>query len=234
MKKILRILVLAVPVGLAWAFLRFHGLDDIFDDMYLRSALAKDRDFLEPKMGRERSQRVIEGVKKHWEEFQELWPTSERGAIRHHRRRAFHTLALYRALPEELRADEDPFEIIEELVWQTFGNIHVKALAYILRKSRDPFRIFAWAAPLFTKYTHPRPPYEWEFVKGDGVVGIDFKNCPPYCDFYKQVGAPELTRPTVCEFDWRMMALFPPQIEMKRELCLSEGDDICEVRWYRR
>jgi hypothetical protein len=227
-KKILRVLVLAVLVGLMWAFLQLRR----FEDVFLRYALKKDQRFLEREMGLERSQRVVEGIKKHWEEVEELWPAPESVFMRRHRIVAIHGLALYRALLEELRADENPLGIVEELFWQTH-NIHLKVFAYILRKSRDPFRIWEWGAPLFVKYLYPKPPYEWELIKGGGVIGFDIKKCPSYCEFYKEAGVPELT-PAICKFDFHMMTLFPPQIEMKRELCMGEGDDICDFRWYRR
>lgn len=60
MKKILRIFALAFPVGLAWAVLNLHNSEE----RHKRNALRKDERFLEGKVGQERSQRIIEGVKK--------------------------------------------------------------------------------------------------------------------------------------------------------------------------
>lgn len=229
MKKIYGVLGAIILVGIIILSL----LSRRFEQSYFDGALKKDRRLLERELGKESAQRVIAGVSRYLEDIAELWPHGQKGAMRLHRVFALHGVALYKALHDELGDDEGLLDKVEELFWDSAPKFYFKIFGYLLSKSRDPFGIFAWVAPIFTRYMYPRPPYEWEFVREKGMVGFDFKECPSYCSFFRDLGIPELTV-ALCNYDWHWMALFPPQIEMKRELCMGEGDDVCEFRWYRR
>lgn len=149
-------------------------------------------------------------------------------------------LAVYRAL---VKAEVEPgyaMNLVGDMIWQ--ARMNAGGVLPII----DPLRIRL--AKMTTKdrlafmerrlkdgmnYPYSEPGYKIEFYRDGDVYCMDIYTCPVY-DFYKQFGREEMTlfRRTWCTFDYSVAQVLVEGGRYQREHTLSDGDEVCDMRWF--
>jgi hypothetical protein len=83
------------------------------------------------------------------------------------------------------------------------------------------------------KFPYGEPGYQADLSKTGNVYHMNFYSCPVY-NFYKQFGAEELTlfRKVFCTYDYAAAEHLSIGGRYQREHTLSEGDEVCDMRWF--
>jgi hypothetical protein len=83
------------------------------------------------------------------------------------------------------------------------------------------------------KFPYSEPGYKAELRRDGDVYCMDFYACPVH-DFYKQFGEEEMTlfRRTWCTYDYSVAEVLVEGGKYLSEHCLSDGDELCDMRWF--
>jgi hypothetical protein len=203
-----------------------------FEELFIRLQLALLAPILAREMEKEASRRVLMKTRRSFEEKADRRPDTGKGVWRFHKAYLVFGLALYGALRDEPGEGVDPVQETHRLMWESGARGLASTFAFFVRRSRDPFRVFARAMEFVNRWFFPVPLYGRVDVEVPGGVGFDYTRCP-YYEFFIGEGVPELTG-AFCEMDWRLAELMPSQIEMKREHTLPTGGGRCDFRYFRR
>ena len=145
-------------------------------------------------------------------------------------------LAIYRAL---LGENVDPgyaTNLIGDINWQfvvnTGGYYRLKRKLIAL-KTKDPIELMGKFLSDILKFPYGKPGYRAELHREGNVYHMNIYSCPVY-DFYKQFGNEELTlfRKVFCTYDYAAAERLVEGGRHQREHTLSEGDDVCDMRWF--
>lgn len=145
-------------------------------------------------------------------------------------------LAIYRAL---LREKVDPVyatNLIGDINWQfvlnTGGYYRLKRKLIAL-KTKDPMERMGKFLSDMLKFPYGKPGYRAELYKEENVYHMNIYSCPIY-NFYKQFGNEELTlfRKVFCTYDYAAAERLIEGGRLQREHTLSDGDDVCDMRWF--
>ena len=145
-------------------------------------------------------------------------------------------LAIYRAL---LREKVDPgyaTNLIGDINWQfvmnTGGYYRLKRRLIAL-KTKDPSERMGKFLRDMLKFPYGKPGYRTELYKEGNVYYMNFYTCPVY-DFYKQFGNEELIlfRKVFCTYDYAAAERLIEGGRYQREHTLSDGDEVCDMRWF--
>ncbi len=149
-------------------------------------------------------------------------------------------LAIYRALKNEKIESSYAMNLVGDMIWQ--ARMNSKGLVPIydplrmkLAKLRTKDRISFLGKRLEDglKFPYSEPGYKAELYKDEDVYCMDFYSCVVH-DFYKQFGPEEMTlfRRSWCTFDYSVAEILVEGGKYQREHCLSDGDDVCDMRWF--
>ncbi len=145
-------------------------------------------------------------------------------------------LAIYRAL---LREKVDPgyaVNLIGDINWQyvvnTGGYYRLKRKLIAL-KTKDPIERMGMYLSDVLKFPYGKPGYRAELSKEGKVYHMNIYSCPLY-DFYRQFGNEELTlfRKVFCTYDYAAAERLIEGGRHQREHTLSDGDEVCDMRWF--
>jgi len=145
-------------------------------------------------------------------------------------------LAIYRALLEEKVDPGYATNLIGDINWQfvtnTGGYYRLKKKLIAL-KTKDPLELMGKFLSDMLKFPYGKPGYRAELYKEGNVYHMNFYSCPVY-DFYKQFGNEELTlfRKVFCTYDYAAAERLIEDGRYQREHTLSNGDDVCDMRWF--
>lgn len=141
-------------------------------------------------------------------------------------------LALYRALFDEFPDREELVDRIHAILWNKHMNAPFRLVAFLVRRSNDPFeRYLRYLGPK-NEWLFPCPPWEKVPVEMDSGTGWHQTKCP-YKDFLEKEGAVELTR-AFCDMDKRIAEYLPDHVDLKRQHRLAAGDDWCDFLYERK
>ncbi len=149
-------------------------------------------------------------------------------------------LAIYRALIKEKIESNYAMNLVGDMIWQARMNskgivpiydpLRLK-LAKLRSKDRTAFLGKRLEDGL--KFPYSEPGYKAELYKDNDVYCMDFYSCAVH-EFYKQFGQEEMTlfRRSWCTFDYSVAKILVEGGKYQREHCLSDGDDVCDMRWF--
>ncbi|MHA1904472.1 MAG: L-2-amino-thiazoline-4-carboxylic acid hydrolase [Candidatus Thorarchaeota archaeon] len=149
-------------------------------------------------------------------------------------------LAIYRALVKEKIEPKYAMSLVADMIWQ--ARMNAKGLIPIydplrLRlaklRTKDPMAFLGKRLEDGLKFPYSEPGYRAELYKDNDVYCMDFYSCAVY-DFYKQFGEEEMNlfRRSWCTFDYSMAELLVEGGKYQREHTLSDGDEVCDMRWF--
>jgi hypothetical protein len=186
---------------------------------------------LKSEIGKDSSRRVLGKMKNHYKEIDKREP-KKKGIMTYHRQLWIIGLSLYRAMQEESYNNNDSIETIHQVLWNTGLRQQSSAIAFFVRRSKNPFnRYLQFLGPRNDRF-FPCPPWEKVEVELENGIGWDQKKCPVY-EYFKKEGVVELTR-AYCDIDKLVAALVPNHIELKRDRTLAKGDNSCDFYYYRK
>jgi hypothetical protein len=148
-------------------------------------------------------------------------------------------LAIYRALVKE-RIDSDyAVRLLGDMIWQ--ARVNAKGLIPIIDPLRlklakimtkDPMAFLEKRLKDGMKFPYSEPGYKVELYKDKNVYCMDFYSCPVF-DFYKHFGKEEMTlfRKTWCTYDYAAVEHLVEGGKYQREHTLSDGDEVCDMRF---
>lgn len=148
-------------------------------------------------------------------------------------------LAIYRALITERIDPGYARDLVGDLMWQ--ARLNAKGHTPIFdplrtwlarRTTKDPMAFFEKRLKDGMKYPYSKPGYQIEFYKENNVYCMDIYTCPVF-DFYKQFGPEEMAlfRRTWCTYDYSAAELLVEGGRYQRKHTLSDGDEVCDMRW---
>lgn len=185
---------------------------------------------LKSEIGKDSSSRVLGKMKNHYKEIDKREP-KKKGIMIYHRQLWIIGLSLYRAMQEE-SYNNDLIEIIHRVLWNTVLRQQTRAIAFFIRRSKNPFdRFLQFLGPRNDRF-FPCPPWEKVEVELENGFGWDQKKCPVY-EYFKKEGVVELTR-AYCDMDKLAAAFVPDHIELKRDRTLANGDNSCDFYYYKK
>jgi hypothetical protein len=186
---------------------------------------------LKNEIGKDSSRRVLGKMKNHYKEIDKREP-KKKGIMTYHRQLWIIGLSLYRAMQEESYNNNDSIETIHQVLWNTGLRQQSSAIAFFVRRSKNPFnRYLQFLGPRNDRF-FPCPPWEKVEVELENGIGWDQKKCPVY-EYFKKEGVVELTR-AYCDIDKLVAALVPNHIELKRDRTLAKGDNSCDFYYYKK
>ena len=149
-------------------------------------------------------------------------------------------LAIYRALIKENVARNYAMKLVGDMIWQARlnGNGGIPII-YPLRRmwarltTKDPVDFLGRYIREAMKFPYSEPGYKVKFYKEKDGYRTDFYSCPVY-DFYKQFGGEEVSlfRKTWCTLDYAVAENLVEGGKYQRRHTLSDGDEVCDMRWY--
>lgn len=149
-------------------------------------------------------------------------------------------LAIYRALVAEKIEPDYAVNLVGDMMWQArlnakghtpiYDPLRIK-LARLTTK--DPLEFLEKRLKDGMKYPYSKPGYSIKLYKDGNVHCMDIYTCPVY-DFYKQFGQEEMAlfRRTWCTYDYSAAELLVEGGQYLREHTLSDGDEVCDMRWF--
>ncbi|MFW9961119.1 MAG: L-2-amino-thiazoline-4-carboxylic acid hydrolase [Candidatus Thorarchaeota archaeon] len=149
-------------------------------------------------------------------------------------------LAIYRALREEDIESDYAMSLIGDMIWQARRNAKGLIPVYdpmrlrLARlRAKDPMDFLEKRLKDGIKFPYSEPGYRIKLYKDRDMHCMDIYSCPVY-DFYKQFGEEEMTLfgRTWCTFDYAVAQILVEGGRYKREHTLSDGDDVCDMRWF--
>ncbi|MFW9910463.1 MAG: L-2-amino-thiazoline-4-carboxylic acid hydrolase [Candidatus Thorarchaeota archaeon] len=149
-------------------------------------------------------------------------------------------LAIYRALVKEGIETNYAMNLVSDMIWQARINAkgHVPIydslrLKLAKLRTKDPVAFLGKRLEDGLKFPYSEPGYRAELHKDNDVYCMDFYSCAVH-DFYKQFGQEEMTlfRRSWCTFDYSVAELLVEGGKYRREHTLSDGDDVCDMRWF--
>jgi len=149
-------------------------------------------------------------------------------------------LAIYRALIKEKIESDYAMNLVGDMIWQ--ARVNSKGIVPIydpLRlklarlRTRDRISFLGKRLEDGLKFPYSEPGYKAELRKDNDVYCMDFYSCAVH-EFYKQFGQEEMTlfRRSWCTFDYSVAEILIEGGKYQREHCLSDGDEICDMRWF--
>lgn len=148
-------------------------------------------------------------------------------------------LAIYRSLIKVNIDSIYAMKLVADMMWQAVANskglipIIDPIRKYLLKLiTKSPMKYLEKRLKEMIKYPYSEPGYRMKFYKVNQVFCMDIHSCPVY-DFYKQFGNEEmkLFRKTWCTFDYTAAEHVVESGKYEREHTLSDGDNVCDMRW---
>lgn len=147
-------------------------------------------------------------------------------------------LALYRALLHEGTEKSYASELVADTMWRVVeDNWYFNLRKFIGRmnkfQSGDPLRKLGKKLKQVMRFPYNPPGYTIQLQRVDNVYHMDIYSCPVY-DFFKKLGQEELDlfRHTWCTFDYAVAEkVFVQGGNYERQHTLSDGDEVCDMRW---
>jgi hypothetical protein len=149
-------------------------------------------------------------------------------------------LAIYRALVKEGIESDYAMNLVGDMIWQARMNSNGIVPIYDplrLRlaklRTKDSISFLGRRLEDGLKFPYSEPGYKASLRKDQDVYCMDFYSCAVH-DFYKQFGQEEMTlfRRSWCTFDYSVAEVIVEGGRYQREHCLSDGDDVCDMRWF--
>ncbi|MFW9995095.1 MAG: L-2-amino-thiazoline-4-carboxylic acid hydrolase [Candidatus Odinarchaeota archaeon] len=149
-------------------------------------------------------------------------------------------LATYRALVKEGVDSDYAMNLVGDIIWQVLVNTKgiIPLVDPLKRKlarwrTRDPVAYLGKRLEDGLKSPFSEPGYKIKLYRDKDVYHEDIYSCPVY-DFYAQFGQEEMTlfRKTWCTFDYAAAENLVEGGKYQREHTLSDGDDVCDMRWF--
>ncbi len=149
-------------------------------------------------------------------------------------------LAIYRALVKKGITRDYATNLVADMMW--LAAVNAKGMIPIidpLRKkltklrSKDSMTYLGKRLKSMLKYPYSEPGYKTEFYLTENVYHMDIYSCPVF-DFYNQFREEEMAffRKTWCTFDYTAAENVVEGGKYQREHTLSNGDKICDMRWF--
>ncbi len=204
-----------------------------------------------PERGRFLRHQVDRIVAQVWQHMEEVLPEAELERIPTlgNRQNVFLsalTVAAYHALLDFGIPKDYAIELFADLGWKLYSK-PVPFLGWVARlASRDPQKQLNLILRMLMVYpfSTPGPPgYECHSWAESGRFCTDWTYCPPYAFVRKYVakhgdrGEVEAFRRSWCDYDWAITYAMlnggaGERGHYEREHTLSDGDAVCDMRWY--
>jgi hypothetical protein len=145
------------------------------------------------------------------------------------------TLATYQALLESGVERNYAVSLTSDLIWHSYEKQFAPAVFVAGLFIKNEQAKINWVMKTLTKYGTPKPGYQFTTPKIPGTFAINYTKCPVH-DYFKQLGEEEMNlfRNSWCTLDYPLCEVLPSHNRgrYERKLTLSDGDDMCEMRWF--
>ena len=195
------------------------------------SILFKLKPAIKNSVDKHKYQKTIDSFEEHYSEI-DARVNQEKGILAFWRMFLITGLALYKALQPEYQNQEELIDKIHDILWKGSMSKLTRFLAFLIRRSRDPFHLYLQILGPKNEWFFPCPPWEKVSVEIQNGIGWHQKKCP-LVDFFKREGVLELTK-AYGDMDERIAELLPEHIELRREKAMCQGDDWCDFLYYRK
>jgi L-2-amino-thiazoline-4-carboxylic acid hydrolase len=185
---------------------------------------------LEKTIGKRNLKEILGKIKKEYKEI-EARKKTEKGIMVFHRTHLILGLAIYNTLKGKY-SKEEIIEIVHKILWNSFYRTQARFIAFIVRKTKDPFHTFLKQLGPRNEWFFPCPPWEKESIIIENGVGWHQTKCP-FMAFFEEEGIWELTR-AYGDIDLLVAALLPNHIELKRDKALCWGHGYCDFLYYKK
>lgn len=148
-------------------------------------------------------------------------------------------LAIYRALLKEKIDPDYATNLIGDMLWQARVNANGQIpildplrLKLATMMTKDSMAFLEKRLKDGMKFPYSEPGYKVELYRDNDVYCMDFYSCAVF-DFYRQFGKEEMTlfRRTWCTLDYTIAEHLVEGGKYQRAHTLSDGDDVCDMRW---
>jgi len=189
------------------------------------------RRLLSGERGAEQMEALVADAHRHYDHLLRHTPQHRNWAERQAYEFGAFGLALYRALRDEGVEQDAAVDLVARLVWEPVKLVGSIVSAY--RYAPSPMALWKATVKLDARTYHGPPgwQYRWLGPGRDWDFGFDVTRCA-YCEYFKQMAAPEVAR-AYCEGDNVIAERLKPAIEFRRTGTLATGGDCCDFR-YRR
>lgn len=146
------------------------------------------------------------------------------------------SLACYRALREYGLSAPWATELFADTGWYIYERMAKLVIAPSRPFTRDPQKRinFMLRALMIFPFNEDPNGYQRKAWKEADHMRTDWTRCAPL-DFVRKVGTPEelvFFRATWCWYDYALPGLVDPRGDYERPHTLSDGDSVCDMRWY--
>lgn len=192
-----------------------------------------------PQMGRFTRHQVKRLLDQTWRNVDAMVPEAQLDQLqtlgnRQNVLMAVASLAGYRALLAESIEPEYATELFSDIGWKVYAS-WLSPLRFLARlRYRDPQKQMNFILRAFMRYPFSKPGYQGETGEEADHFRTDWTRCPPseYVRAHGREGELAFFFRTWCMYDWALAQIMTVGGRYEREHTLSDGDDVCDMRWY--
>lgn len=144
------------------------------------------------------------------------------------------SLAGYRALLAEGIEPEYATELFSDIGWKIYASFlpPLRFLAHL--RYRQPQKQVSFILRAFMRYPFNQPGYQGKASQEADHFRTDWTRCAPfeYVKAHGREGELGFFFKTWCMYDWALAQIMTDGGRYEREHTLSDGDDVCDMRWY--
>jgi len=147
-----------------------------------------------------------------------------------------YSLSAYRAMRDSGISQEYALELFGDVGWRLYASGIKLPLSIIRPFTSNPQVRLNFVLRVFLYFPFSEDPagYQRKHWKEDDRYCTDWTRCVVY-DYFKSHGTDgeiEFFRRTWCHYDYAFPRLIHPDGFYERPHTLSNGDDVCDMRWY--
>jgi len=203
--------------------------------------IGRYRDPTKPKLGRFVRSDVETLLTKTYKYADKLVPEADLSQYRSWGNRlntlfGVYSLANYRALRDSGFTHERSIEIFGDMLWRLYAFGVNIPLFFVRPFTKNPQTRLNFVLRIFLIFPFADDPvgYHRTHWKEENRYCTDWHRCVVYDYFRKHASEQEieLFRHTWCQFDYALPSLIHPDGFYERPHTLSNGDNVCDMRWY--
>lgn len=192
-----------------------------------------------PQKGRFTRQQVNHFLAQTWRNVDNLLPEARLDQLESLGNRqnvfmAVASLAGYRALLAEGIESEYATELFSDVGWKVYA-AWLPPLRFLARlRYRQPQKQAGFILRAFMRYPFNQPGYQGEASEEIDHFRTDWTRCAPfeYVKAHGREGELAFFFKTWCMYDWALAQIMIDGGWYEREHTLSNGDNVCDMRWY--
>jgi hypothetical protein len=193
-----------------------------------------------PQRGRFSRQQVDRFLEQTWRNLDVMEPKAELDQLTNlgNRQNVFMSvasLAGYRALLDDGIEPAYATELFSDIGWRVYVALF-QPLRFLarLRYRDEPQKQVNFILRAFMRYPFSEPGYQGEASEEADHFRTDWTRCAPleYVKIHGREGELAFFFNTWCMYDWALAQIMTADGWYEREQTLSDGDEVCDMRWY--